>query len=84
MLYMAERMVVIAVAFGGMLLFDWFNLKNKISKGEKIVYFILLLVCLYLAFDFIINKNWLDYFDLANPIFGGISKKIDDFLNVNK
>lgn len=81
---MVERVFVLAVAFGSMLLHDGFKLKNKISKGEKTVYGIILLVCLYLALDYIVNKNWLDFYDVFKSIFGGAAKAIDDFLNVNK
>ncbi len=81
---MVERVFVLVVAFGGMLLYDGFKLKNKISKGEKIVYGILLIFCLYAALDYIVNKNWLDYYDVIKSILGGTAKKIDDFLNVNK
>lgn len=81
---MVERVVVLMVAFGSMLLYDGFKLKNKISKGEKAVYGIILLICLYLALDYIVNKNWLDFYDVVKPILGGTAKTIDDFLNVNK
>ena len=81
---MVERVFVLMVAFGSMLLYDGFKLKNKISKGEKAVYGIILLICLYLALDYIVNKNWPDFYDVVKPILGGTAKKIDDFLNVNK
>ena len=81
---MVERVFVLAVAFGSMLLYDGLKLKNKMSKGEKTVYGIILLVCLYLALDYIVNKNWLDFYDVVKSIFGGAAKAIDDYLNVNK
>lgn len=81
---MLERIMVMAVAFGGVLLSDGIALKNKMSKGEKNAYFILLLYGLYTGFDYVINKNWLDYYDVILPVFGEVSKAIDHFLNVKK
>ncbi|WP_169088382.1 hypothetical protein [Paenibacillus sp. PL91] len=81
---MAERIVVLMVIFGGMLLHYWFVFRNKIKKREKAVYFLLLLIGLYLGMDYALNKNWLDFNDMIKPVFGGVSKEIDDFLNVNK
>ncbi|KRE49033.1 hypothetical protein [Paenibacillus sp. Soil522] len=81
---MVERVFILVIAFGSMLLYDGFKLKNKISKREKTVYGILLIFCLYAALDYIVNKNWLDYYDVIKSILGGTAKKIDDFLNVNK
>ncbi|RCW48574.1 hypothetical protein [Paenibacillus prosopidis] len=79
---MAERMVVLAAAFGIMTLFDWYLLRKKMTKQEKAVYFILLFISLYLGFDYAINKNWADIYDVINPVFGGVAKAIDDYLNV--
>lgn len=81
---MAERIAVLIAAFGIMTLLDWYLLRNKITKQEKAVYFILLFISLYLGFDYAINKDWFDTYDLINPVFGGVAKGIDDFLNVNK
>lgn len=79
---MMERILVIVVAFGGMLLYDLLTLK-KISKGEKGIYAIACFLCLYMGMDFVVNKDWPDFFDLMVPIFDNISKAIDDYLNVN-
>lgn len=83
-LHLAERMVVLAAAFGIMTLFDYYHLRKKMTKQEKAVYFILLFISLYLGFDYAMNKDWVDIYDVIKPIFGGIAKQIEDFLNVNK
>jgi hypothetical protein len=79
---MAERILVIVVAIGGMLLYDLLTLK-KVNKREKGIYTIACFICLYMGMDFAVNKDWFDYFDLMIPMFDDISKAIDDFLNVN-
>jgi uncharacterized membrane protein YbjE (DUF340 family) len=81
---MAERIFVLIAAFGGMLLHDWLSFRNKINKREKAVYLLLFTIGLYLGMDYALNKNWLDFNDMIKPVFGGVSKEIDDFLNVNK
>ncbi|OMF36685.1 hypothetical protein BK133_08540 [Paenibacillus sp. FSL H8-0548] len=79
---MVERILVIVVGFGSMLLYDLLTLK-KVSKREKGIYTIACLICLYMGMDFVVNKDWFDFFDLMIPVFEDISKAIDGFLNVN-
>ncbi|MDQ8734366.1 hypothetical protein [Paenibacillus sp. LHD-38] len=79
---MAERITVIVVAFGVMLLYDLLTLK-KVNKLEKGIYTIACFICLYMGMDFAVGKDWFDYIDLMIPIYDNISKAIDDFLNVN-
>lgn len=81
---MTERIFVLIAAFGCIMLFDWMNLKNKINKGEKAVYLVLMLISLYLGFDYAINKDWFDLYDLIEPVFGGAAKEIEGFLKVGK
>lgn len=56
---------------------------EKVSKREKGIYTIACLICLYMGMDFVVNKDWFDFFDLMIPVFEDISKAIDGFLNVN-
>lgn len=78
---MAERITVIVVAFVGMLLYDMLTLE-KINKREKGMYMIACLACIYMGMDFIVNKDWFDFFDLMVPVFDDISKAIDDYFHV--
>lgn len=77
-------MAVLAAAFGIMTMLDWYLLRKKMTKQEKAVYFILLFISLYLGFDYAINIDWADIYDVIKPVFGGTAKAIDDYLNVNK
>ncbi|CAM4380818.1 hypothetical protein PAEN110709_11940 [Paenibacillus endophyticus] len=81
-MFMAERIMVLLAAFGGILLYDWLTMK-KMTKREKALYAVLCFICLYMGLDYAINKDWFDFMDLMMPVFGNLAKAIDDYLNVN-
>ncbi|MDQ6419658.1 hypothetical protein RB620_09465 [Paenibacillus sp. LHD-117] len=78
-----EKMLVLAVAIGGVLVFDGFALKRKLSAGGKLVYGILIAMSLYTGIDYFVNLDWPDYFDLADAVFGQLSKSVEQSLKVN-
>ncbi|CAM4163998.1 hypothetical protein L1N85_13345 [Paenibacillus alkaliterrae] len=79
---MLERLLVLVAALGGMLLYDGIALRNKITKREKKVYIGLLVVSLYLSADYAYNQDWLDMYDVVEPVLGGLAEQIDTFLKV--
>ncbi|WP_028608794.1 hypothetical protein [Paenibacillus harenae] len=81
---MAERVIVFFLALGGMLLYDGFQWRSKLSKRDKLIYTIMLLIALYMGADYVLHRNWPDFYVLIDPIFGGMAKAIDDYLNVRK
>ncbi|WP_138755594.1 hypothetical protein [Paenibacillus sinopodophylli] len=76
---MGEQIMVMAAAFGGILLYDWLTI-DKLTKREKALYAGLYFICLYMGIDYVNNKDWFDIIDLITPVFGDVSKAIDDYL----
>lgn len=77
---MKERIFVLTVVYGCLILYDGLHLKNNTNKREKAVYLIIIIVSLYMGFDYVTNMNLVDYYDMIEPIFGKMATKIDEFL----
>ncbi|OUS75548.1 hypothetical protein B1748_16955 [Paenibacillus sp. MY03] len=80
---MWERCLVIAIAFGGVLLFDGFALRGKLTARDKLVYGSIVLITVYGAIDFAMNQDWPDYLDLANIPFGKAAKTMEQLLQTD-
>ena len=80
---MWERILVMVVAFGGVLVYDGITLRKKVSAGEKTIYAIMIVSALYMAMDYVANQDWFDVYDLVEPVLGGVSKQIDEMLKVD-
>lgn len=84
---MSERIFVLIVMFGSFMLYmlyDSFRLKTNENKKEKIIYLILILASLYMGIDYVVNRDWVDYYDLIEPVFAVTARQIEDFLTVHK
>ncbi|MBD2868921.1 hypothetical protein [Paenibacillus arenilitoris] len=79
---MAERLTVLVVAFGGMLLYDGLKWRNRISKRDKLIYSVLLLVSLYMGADYALNKDWPDFHMAIDLVIGDLARAIEGYLNV--
>lgn len=77
---MWERTLVVAVVFGGMLIYDSITLRGKTTKKEKWIYALIVSACLYMAIDYVVNKDWPDYFDVVEQILDGPAKQINSML----
>ncbi|MCA0758710.1 hypothetical protein KP806_27005 [Paenibacillus sp. N4] len=80
---MWERILVMVIAFGGVLVYDGITLRKKVTAGEKAIYAIMLVIGLYMAMDYVANQDWFDVYDLVEPVLGGVSKQIDNMLKVD-
>ncbi|SFE61272.1 hypothetical protein SAMN04487969_104163 [Paenibacillus algorifonticola] len=77
---MWERALIVAVSFGGMLLYDGITLRGKTTKKDKWLYVLITAGCLYMGIDYVVNKDWLDYFDVVEQVLGGPAKQINSML----
>lgn len=84
LLHMRERIFVLIVMFGSLMLYDGFHLKTNGNKKEKAIYLIIMLASLYMGIDYVVNRNWVDYYDLIGPVFAETARQIENFLTVHK
>jgi hypothetical protein len=77
---MKERILVLMAAYGSMMLYEFFQRKKFADKREKAVYLILMLVSLYLGLNYAWNRNWVQFYDLAELVFGKTARSIDKLL----
>ncbi|WP_338551570.1 hypothetical protein [Paenibacillus sp. KS-LC4] len=77
---MWERTLVVAIFFGGMFLYDSITLRGKMAKKDKWIYALIVAACLYMAIDYVVNKDWLDYFDVVEQILNGPAQLINNML----
>ncbi|SFD79515.1 hypothetical protein SAMN05216378_1457 [Paenibacillus catalpae] len=75
-----ERYIVIIVAFGYVYFFDYLHVKKKGSKKDMSIYLVLILLSLYMGVDYVMNRDWIDYYDVFEPLFKGTAREIDSFL----
>ncbi|HUC94198.1 MAG TPA: hypothetical protein VMS09_19650 [Paenibacillus sp.] len=80
---MMERIMVLVAVYGSLIAHDRLHLKS-LDKPEKAVYLLLMAGSLYLAVDYAVNRNWINFHDLFEPVFGVAAKQIDAFLKVRK
>lgn len=74
--------LVFCVALGGMLLFDGFAWRGKLSPRDKVVYGSIVALSLYAGVDFSFHLDWPDYLDLADIPFGRTAKAVEQALGV--
>lgn len=80
---MWEKMLVVSITFGGVLLFDGFALRGKLSARDKLVYGTLIVLSLYTGIEIVVNKDWLTYLDVVNMVFGKAAKAMEQLLKVD-
>lgn len=81
---MSERIIVLLVVFGWVLLHDSSLLKSGTNKRDKAVYVILMIISLYLGISYAGNLNFLGFYDLADFVLSDTARLIDKWLTVPK
>ncbi|KQO17193.1 hypothetical protein ASF12_00350 [Paenibacillus sp. Leaf72] len=79
---MWERALIATVLFGGMLLYDSLTLRGKMKGPAVWLYSFITAACLYMSIDYVLNKDWFDYFDVVEQLLGGPAKQISSMLGV--
>jgi hypothetical protein len=72
-----ERYVVVVIAFGCVYWLDYRHMKKNSSKKAKAIYLMLLLIAFYMGVDYVVNHDWVDYYDVFEAIFKGSAGSID-------
>lgn len=75
-----ERYIIVIVAFGCVYFFDYLHVKKNGLKKEKMIYLALVLLALYMGADYVINRDWVDYYDVFELLFQGSARAIEAFL----
>lgn len=83
---MFERIIVLLLVYGSILLYDRSHMKSVSNKKEKAVYVILMLASLYLAFDYalMLNVNFPGLYELVDLVFSDTARVIDKWMTVPK
>ncbi|RAP77286.1 hypothetical protein [Paenibacillus montanisoli] len=62
---MVERSIVFAVAYGLVILHDWIFIKSNMGKKERGVRYALLLIAIYMGFDYVTASDFYDLYDFV-------------------
>lgn len=72
---MLERMVIVLLVYGSMLVYSVPRLK-KVSRKEQWIYASILIVTMYSASGFVIQKFWPNLDDLMHMLLGNLGESI--------
>lgn len=81
---MLERIIILLLVYGSILLYDRSHLKSVSNKKEKAVYVILLLASLYLAVDYALMADFPGHYEVVDLLFTDTARVIDKWLTVPK
>lgn len=81
---MVERIMVMLLVYGSIVLYDRPHLKNSSSRGEKTVYAILMIISLYFCIDYAANLNLPGLYEMIDLVFTDTARIIDKSLTVPK
>ncbi|SFF42703.1 hypothetical protein SAMN04487969_13754 [Paenibacillus algorifonticola] len=79
---MLERVIVLVLVYGSMLLYDRMLLKNESNKREKSAYIFILLVSFYMGIDYVANLNFFGFFELVDVLLTNPARAIDKWLTM--
>lgn len=81
---MKERVIVMLIAFGSIVLCNKSYWKSGMNKRERSVSILLMLIALYLGIQYAANLNMLGLYELVDLVFTDTALTIDKWLTVSE
>ncbi|XEC92694.1 hypothetical protein AB6A23_14940 [Paenibacillus tarimensis] len=81
---MNERIIVLLVAFGSVLLYDYYSLFHGLDKKEKTAYLCVMVIALYLGIEYAAKLDLFGLYSIIDLTLTDIARAIDKLLTPPK